>query len=91
MTETLANGYSSESTLRELPDEYRDDRVLMFFKKMLPSCALDESSLSIGRVNDKLCPTLSEHMCTPYIIERMTKPPFDNHIFYSHSISITDK
>ena len=27
MTETLANGYSSESTQRELSNEYQDDRV----------------------------------------------------------------
>ena len=27
MTETLANGYSSESTRRELSNEYRHDRV----------------------------------------------------------------
>ena len=27
ITETLANGYSSESTQRELSDEYQQDRV----------------------------------------------------------------
>ena len=32
MTETLANGYSSESTQRELSNEYQHDRVLMIFK-----------------------------------------------------------
>ena len=32
MTETLANGYSSESTQRELSNEYQHDRVSMFFK-----------------------------------------------------------
>ena len=32
MTETLANGYSSESTQRELSNEYQYDRVLMIFK-----------------------------------------------------------
>ena len=31
MTETLANGYSSESTRRELSNEYQHDRVLMIF------------------------------------------------------------
>ena len=53
MTETLAQGYSSESTQRELSCEYQHDRVLDFFqKKTLRSCALDISkSLSIGRVN----------------------------------------
>ena len=33
MIETLANGYSSESTQRELSNEYQHDRVLMVFKK----------------------------------------------------------
>ena len=32
MTETLANGYSSESTQRELLNEYQHDRVSMVFK-----------------------------------------------------------
>ena len=31
MTETLANGYSIESTLRELFNEYRHDRIKMVF------------------------------------------------------------
>ena len=51
MTETLANGYSSESTQRELSNEYQLDRVSMVFKKSLHSCASDKSSLRIGRVN----------------------------------------
>ena len=34
MTETLANGYSSESTQRELSNEYQHDRVKMFFKNL---------------------------------------------------------
>ena len=34
MTETLAHGYSSESTERELSNEYQHDRVWVFFKKM---------------------------------------------------------
>ena len=34
MTETLANGYSSESTQRELSDEYQHDRVVMIFKNL---------------------------------------------------------
>ena len=48
ITETLAYGYSSESTQQEL-------WVLIWqgldgFQKYLHLCALDESSLSIGRV-----------------------------------------
>ena len=34
MIETLANGYSSESTLGELSNEYQYDRVGMFFKNL---------------------------------------------------------
>ena len=34
MTETLANGYSSESTHQELSNEYNHDRVSMIFKKI---------------------------------------------------------
>ena len=37
MTETLANGYSSESTRRELSNEYQEDRVSMVFQE---SCIL---------------------------------------------------
>ena len=51
MTETLAYGYSYESTQRELSNEYQQDRVSNGFQKSLHSCALDERSLSIGRVN----------------------------------------
>ena len=32
MTETLANGYSSESAQQELSNEYQHDRVSMVFK-----------------------------------------------------------
>ena len=48
MTETLAYGYSSESTQRALSSEYQgsDD-----FQKSLHLCAIDKSSLNIGRVN----------------------------------------
>ena len=34
MTETLANGYSFESTQRELSNEYQHDRVTMIFKNL---------------------------------------------------------
>ena len=34
MTETVANGYSYESTQRELSYEYQHDRVEMFFKNL---------------------------------------------------------
>ena len=34
MTETLANGYSSESTQRELSNEYQLDRVYMVFRNL---------------------------------------------------------
>ena len=34
MTKTLARGYSSDSTQRELSNEYQHDRVLSIFKKL---------------------------------------------------------
>ena len=34
MTETKANGYSSESTQRELSNEYQHDRVKMIFRNL---------------------------------------------------------
>ena len=34
MTETLANGYSSDSTPKELSNEYQHDRVDMVFKNL---------------------------------------------------------
>ena len=34
MTEILAHGYSSESTQRELSNEYQHDRVQMVFKNL---------------------------------------------------------
>ena len=33
ITETLANGHSSESTRQELSNEYQDDRVSMVFQE----------------------------------------------------------
>ena len=54
MTETLAHGYSSESTHREQTNEYQPDRVLDDFQKSLCPCALEECSLSIGRVKPEL-------------------------------------
>ena len=43
--------YSSESTQRdELSNEYQPDRVWMVFKNLCVLFALNESSLSIGRV-----------------------------------------
>ena len=34
MAETLANGYSSESTQREISNEYQHDRVQRVFKNL---------------------------------------------------------
>ena len=46
ITETLANGYSSESTPQELSNEYQHDSVWMVIKNLF-DCSLDKSSLSI--------------------------------------------
>ena len=48
MIETLAHGYSYESTQRELSNM---TGFLDVIQKSLNSCALNESSLSIGRVD----------------------------------------
>ena len=55
MTETLAHGYSSQSTWHELSNEYPHDSVSMVFKNLFRLCALDKSSLSIRRVELLLC------------------------------------
>ena len=50
MTETLAHGYSSDSSQQELSNEYQYDRVRTYFHNFLLLCALDKSKLSIRRV-----------------------------------------
>ena len=50
ITETLAHGYSSESTQQEPSNEYQHDRVKLFLNFLHP-CVFDKSSLSIARVN----------------------------------------
>ena len=50
--DTLAHGYSSESTKRELSNEYQHDRVFMVFKNPVHPCVLEESSFSIGWVKE---------------------------------------
>ena len=67
MSKTLAYGYSSESTQNELSNEYQYDRVYMVFKNPFCSCALDESSLSIGRFNYFL-PSSAICVCTSMYI-----------------------
>ena len=47
MTETLAYGYSSDSTQLELSNVYQQDRVQI--QTSLRPCAYDEISLSIER------------------------------------------
>ena len=51
MTETLANGYSSEGTQRELSNEYQHDRVWLDIKHRVIPLALEglmENGLSTG-------------------------------------------
>ena len=43
------------SSQQELSDEYQHDRVQMILVFFLHSCELDESSLSIRRVNIHVC------------------------------------
>ena len=66
--ETLEHRYSSESTQQELSNECQHDILgLDDFQK---PCALDESSLSIGRVRRKGMPVQSsENLISTYDIE----------------------
>ena len=50
MNKTLVNRYSYESTQRELSNEYQNDTGFDVYQKSLRSCALEESSFSIGKV-----------------------------------------
>ena len=54
MTETLANGYSSESTERELSNEYQHDRVYMIFKNLCILVLWMKVSLALEGLIDKL-------------------------------------
>ena len=51
MTENMANGYSSESTRRELFNENQHDKLLMVYKNVLHFSLMDEGSLSMEMVN----------------------------------------
>ena len=53
MTETLVHGYSSESIWQKLSNEYQHDWFKWFSDYFL-LCSVNESSLSIGRVNKLL-------------------------------------
>ena len=83
MTETLACGYSSESTQQELSNEYQHDTITS-----LRPYALDQSSLSIGRVNPPMLTTLSRTRrksaeCAVSPHSAQTKNPLKN--FYAHA------
>ena len=63
--ETLAHGYSSESTQRELSYEYPHDLVrIIFMIFYFLRIVLEESSLSLGRV--KPCPFLAPALINSY-------------------------
>ena len=53
MTETLAHGYTSESTQRELSNEYQHDRVTMFFKNLCVVVLWTKVSLALGGLRNK--------------------------------------
>ena len=61
MTETLAHGYSSDSTQRVLSNECRHDRVKMIFKNLCILVLWIKSSLSIGR--DKMAGLVVWDIC----------------------------
>ena len=67
MTETLAHGYSSESTQREQSNEYQNDMVMMVFKNLCMCELLMKvaSALEGMRVEESArdtCSALHSHM-----------------------------
>ena len=84
MAETLAHG----THLRVLSESYPMNTNMTgfrcFFKKTLCSCALDKSSLSIGRV--KIYPDVPNHIYAPYVnVAKKTKNIGSLYIFkYNH-------
>ena len=52
MTETLAHGYSSESTHRELSNEYQYDLVNMFFKNLCSIVLWRKVASALGGFGD---------------------------------------
>ena len=51
MTETLADGYSFESTQRELSNEYQYDRVLMVYKNLCIVALWTKVALALEGLN----------------------------------------
>ena len=51
MTETLAYGYSSESTQRKLSNEYQHDRVKMVFKNLCVIILWTKEALALEGLN----------------------------------------
>ena len=68
------------SVQRELSNEYQHDRVKMVFKKNLCSCALDESSLGIRRVNKWKCKNCQVKI---KIDREEMKWTFEGHLLYN--------
>ena len=70
MIETMANGYSSDSTQQELSTEHQYDRVKMIFIQILLFGALDESNLSIRGVNNTIMQWRTQNK-TPFTTTRL--------------------
>ena len=58
MTETLALGYSSKSTLRELFNEYQHNRVKMDFENLCNLVLCRKAALALEGLNLALFPRL---------------------------------
>ena len=61
MIETLAYGYSSESTRQELSNEYQHDRVKMFFKNRCVLVLWMKVISAFGRVKAFLHVVINDH------------------------------
>ena len=60
MTETLAYGYSSKSTQRELTNEYQHDRVGMVFKNLCVLVLWTKVASALEGLTCKLCIRMSD-------------------------------
>ena len=89
MTKTLAHGYSSEGTKRELSNEYQHDRVKMVFKNL---CVLVLWTKVVSALEGLSMPTLGSPM-QKFTGSDRTNPPqrfyAERRNLEKHSFSIT--
>ena len=93
MTETLANGYSSESTQRDLSNEYQHDRVWMVFKNICVLVLRTKKASALEGLKKSLAPqseTLLQSLRMKQLAVRVFCT-FKVHIYESYSIILNLK